>query len=197
MNDKETARKSENPSWDGLTLMTPRLLLRPIIPKDAADIFEYARNPNVGIHAGWQPHVTIEETLQIMDEVFLGQPHVFGIVLRETGKLFGTIGLIPDPKRKNSKVLMLGYAVGEEHWGHGYTTEAARAVLRYGFDSLGLDLVSVHCYPHNDRSKRVIAKCGFRHEGTLRQAEIRYDGAILGNDCFSLTSEEFRDTDPE
>lgn len=103
---------------------TERLVLRPITEGDAQDIFEYCQNPNVGIHAGWKPHDSIEETREIMKTIFLGQESVFGMTLKETGKLFGTIGLMPDPKRQNDKAMMLGYAISEDYWGNGYATEA-------------------------------------------------------------------------
>ena len=168
------------------TIETGRLLIRPIEDRDAEDIFEYAQGANVGINAGWKPHENIEETIGIMKEVFLDQENVFGIELKESGKLIGTIGLIRDMKRENDNVLMLGYAIGENYWGKGYMTEAAQAVVRYGFERLHLDLISAYCYPFNARSKRVIEKCGFLYEGKLHQAEKRYDGTILDNECYCL-----------
>jgi putative acetyltransferase len=64
-----------------------------------------------------------------MPIVFLGKENVYGIESKETGKLLGTIGLIDDPKRQNKQAHMLGYAIGEEYWGKGYTTEAAQALI--------------------------------------------------------------------
>lgn len=181
MNNLEISMKS---------IETERLLLRPIIESDATDIFEYSRNGNVGINAGWKPHENIEETKEVMKIVFLNQEYVFGIVLKETGKMFGSIGLIPDPKRQNDKTRMIGYAIGEDYWGKGFATEAVFAVLRFGFKETGLDLVSAYCYPFNERSKRVIEKCGFQYEGCLRLAEERYDGIVIDNNCYSIMNKE-------
>lgn len=167
-------------------LETERLLLRHIVESDAADIFEYSRNPNVGPNAGWKPHENIMETRGVMDEIFIGQEHMFGILLKKTNKLIGTIGLIPDPKRNNSRVMMLGYAMGEPYWGKGLMTEAAEAVIAYGFEKLSLSLISCTCYTFNKRSRRVIEKCGFEYEGCLRQCEMRYDGKVFDEYCFSL-----------
>jgi putative acetyltransferase len=55
---------------------------------------------------------------------------------------------------------MIGYAIGEDYWGKGFATEAVLAVLRFGFEELGLDLISAYCYPFNKRSQRVFEKCG-------------------------------------
>lgn len=74
---------------------TERLILRPIVESDAEAMYEYCKNENVGINAGWKPHESIGETREIMKLVFLNQEHVFGMVLKETGKLIGSIGLVP------------------------------------------------------------------------------------------------------
>lgn len=86
---------------------------------------------------------------------------------------------------------MIGYAIGQEYWGNGFTTEAARALLNFAFKELKLDLVSAYCYPYNERSKGVLKKCGFNYEGRLRLAEKRYDGEVLDNECYALLAEEF------
>jgi len=170
-----------------MKLETERLILRPVVIDDADDIFEYSRTANVGPSAGWKPHESRVETLEIMKLLFLNKESVFGIVLKETGKLIGSAGLIADPKRENNNVRMLGYAIGEAHWSHGYMAEAVRAILQYGFGNLELSLISAYSYPHNARSKRVLEKCGFTYEGTLKLAEKLYDGTIYDNDCWALT----------
>jgi len=169
------------------TIETERLILRPITENDAEALFEYCRNENIGSNAGWKPHESIEETREIMKLVFLDKENVFGMELKETGQLFGSIGLIPDPKRQNDQTRMLGYAIGENYWGKGYATEAVKALIRFGFEKLGLSLISAYCYPFNERSKRVLKKCGFEYEGKLRLAEKRYDGKIIDNECYSIT----------
>lgn len=174
-----------------MILTTKRLLLRPIAESDANDIYEYAVGENVGIHAGWRPHVNMDETLEVMEAVFIGEENVFGIVLRDSNKLIGSIGLVKDPRRQNDRAKMLGYAIGEKYWGNGYMTEAAKEMLAYGFNVLQFDLISVTCYSYNQRSRRVIEKCGFKHEGTLRLAERRYDDMVLDIECYSLLREEW------
>ena len=166
---------------------TERLILRPIIENDAEAIFEYCRNENVGKNAGWKPHESLEETREIMKQVFLNKENVYGMVLKESGKLFGSIGLVTDPKRQNDKTRMIGYAIGESYWNKGFTSEAVQALIRFGFTNLGLQLISAYCYPYNLSSKKVLMKCGFQYEGTLCMAEKRYDGAILDNDCYYIT----------
>ena len=167
-------------------------MLRTVAITDAQDIFEYSQRPSVGPHAGWKPHESLEETLDIIKLIFLEQETVWGIVLKETEKMIGTIGLIVDPKRENSSARMLGYAISDLYWGRGYMTEAARGAIRYGFVQCGFSLISAYCYPENERSKRVIKKCSFIYEGTLRLAEILYTGEVRDNACYSLTAEQFK-----
>ncbi len=165
---------------------TKRLILRQIVASDAEDIFAYSSGPNTGLNASWKPHETLRETRRIMQEVFLGQKSVFGIVLKETNVLIGNIGLINDEMRENDSVRMLGYALGENFWGHGFMTEAAKVVIDFGFETMHLDLISATCYPFNVRSSRVLEKLGFHYEGTLALAEKRYDGKVFDKDCYSL-----------
>lgn len=172
-------------------MQTQRLLLRPIVMEDAREVFAFSREQNVGPNAGWKPHASLRDTIEIMPKVLVGQQGVFGVVLKDTGILIGSIGLMPDVKRSNPRVRMLGYALSERCWGRGFTTEAARAVLHYGFETLHLDMISAYCYPQNERSQRVLAKCGFIYEGCLRQSELRYDGKTLDNLCYALTRERF------
>ncbi|HJJ50481.1 MAG TPA: GNAT family N-acetyltransferase, partial [Methanocorpusculum sp.] len=153
---------------------TERLILRQIVASDAEDIFANSCGPKTGLNAGWKPHATIRETREIMNEVFLGQKNVFGIVLKETDTLIGNIGLVGDYMRDNDSVRMLGYSLGEDFWGHGFMTEAAKVVIDFGFETMHLDLISATCYPFNVRSRRVLEKLGFRYEGTLALAEKRY-----------------------
>jgi putative acetyltransferase len=168
-----------------------RLVLREITEHDADDIFEYSSSLNVGPNAGWKPHESREETLDVMKSIFLDQEGIWGIVLRESGKLIGSIGLVKDPKRENEKTRMLGYALSDRHWGKGFMTQAVNAVLKYGFDELKLDLISAYCYPFNQRSKNVLKKCGFSYEGILKLAERIYDDSVYDNECYALTAQDY------
>ena len=72
-------------------------------------------------------------------------------------------------------------------------TEASREVIRYGFEELGLRMVTVNHYAFNKRSRRVIEKCGFQREGTLRGVESSPDGNPQDMVFYSLVAEELRD----
>ena len=171
-------------------LQTERLVLRPLVPDDVEDVFAYCSDPDIGPDAGWAPHRTLEDSRFFVEEI-ASSPHVFGVFEwqgnRETGPCIGSIGLIADPQRRNVDCLMLGYALAKPAWGKGYMTEAAREVIRYGFEELGLSLVSCTHYAFNARSRRVIEKCGFEHEGVLHAAEPAPDGTLQDAALYFLT----------
>lgn len=172
------------------TLETTRLILRPFIESDLEDLYEYAKSPNVGPNAGWKPHESMDETKIILND-FIEKDEVLAIVWKENNKVIGSMGLHKDPIRSADNVKMLGYVLSEDYWGRGIVPEATKEVLRYAFTELNLSLVTVHHYPFNHRSKRVIEKCGFRYEGTLRHCVKIYNDNIYDLVCYSMTKDEW------
>ena len=168
------------------SLETVRLLIRPFQEEDADAFFACCQNPNLGNNAGWAPHKTIEESREILQNVFIGQENIWAMILKDAQQLIGSIGIVPDPKRENPQVRMLGYWLDEAHWGKGYMTEAVQAVLNYGFNELQLSLITANCYPHNKRSQQVLERNGFIYEGVLHQAELTYNGNIFDHLCYYL-----------
>lgn len=167
-----------------------RLIIRAFQEEDATRLYELAKDSDVGIHAGWPPHKSIEDSKAIIKSI-LKQDNNFALVEKESGLLIGSCGLQKDPLRNNPLALMLGYWVGKEYWGKGYTLEAAQEIMNDGFKRLGIQLISVYCYEYNLRSQRVIEKLGFRKEGLLRQAVLRFNGDIIDELVYSMTKSEF------
>lgn len=173
------------------TLETERLILSKWHPRrDAKDLFEYAKGPNVGPNAGWAPHESIADSKMRIKKVFL-KSGIWKISLKGEGKAIGSIGFENDLRRVDMKSKELGYSLSEEYWGRGIMTEAAREVLRYAFGELKLDVVSIVTTPDNRRSLRVIEKLGFIYEGTLRAGQMTYDGKIKDTMCFSMLRREW------
>lgn len=173
------------------TIETERLILRDWNIDDVDDIYDYAKNPNVGPHAGWKPHESKSESLEIMQTLFIDKYDSWAIVLKENGKVIGSICYEEDVRRPGSGCRELGYAIGEDYWGKGLMTEAAKAVLQFAFEQMELEMVSIYRSPRNKRSGRVIEKCGFVYEGTLRKAYKTYDGSLRDAACYSMTREEY------
>ena len=102
-----------------------------------------------------------------------------------------SFGIRNDAKRENPHARMLGYWLKEECWGQGFTTEAVQSVLNYGFTQMDLHLITANCYPHNQRSQRVLEKNGFVYEGRLHQAELMHTGQIEDHLCYYLDHHSF------
>lgn len=170
---------------------TQRLLLRPFCQGDLEAFYGYAKNPNVGIHAGWKPHESMEESQQILNG-FIEEKEVFALVYQETGQLIGSVGLHNDWLRQTIPgCKMLGYVLDEAFWGKGIMTEAVHAIITHAFEEEKLKFLSVHHFTQNMRSRRVIEKSGFRFEGTLRQTYFNFDGRVFDSCCYSMTRREY------
>ena len=156
---------------------------------DTEALYAYSKDEPVGRNAGWKPHESLLESSDILHLVFLDQPSVWAVERRDDRRLMGSVGLITDSARQYGSARSLGYALGVDYWGQGYMTEAVRAVLRFGFEQMALDLISATCYPDNPASRRVLEKCGFAYEGTLHRAELLYNGEIKDHLHFYLTHE--------
>ena len=164
------------------TLETERLILRPWTLEDASE-FERLITPRAvtdgtlsyphPVPAGWG-----KERIGTMLERYVAGEHIdFAICTRATGELIGSTGLSIMTRFKRGH---LGYWLGVDFWGQGYATEAARAIVQYGFETLGLHRIEAGHYPRNPASGRVLEKIGMRLERTLR-------GHLLKGDVFEDT----------
>lgn len=171
-------------------LETERLVLRSFKEEDLKDFYEYAKSPNVGPNAGWKPHESEEETLQILTR-FMEHDNVWAIELKDSHKVIGSLGLHDDEKRTNTNGKMIGYVLSDKYWGRGIMTEAVKAVMEYAFEEENYDILTVYHYVGNKKSKRVIEKCGFKYEGKLRFASRLYNGEVVDDLCYSLSKNEY------
>jgi RimJ/RimL family protein N-acetyltransferase len=95
------------------------------------------------------------------------------VVLKDTGRLIGNCGVrVNDPDLREGNI---GYELGSRYWGQGYATEAAREIVRFGFEELGLHRIWSWCVAENTGSARVLEKVGMRQEGYLREKEYYKD----------------------
>jgi ribosomal-protein-alanine N-acetyltransferase len=106
----------------------------------------------------------------------------FAVTWRDGGEFCGGAGLRLDPAHEHAE---LGYWLGVPFWGHGYATEAARAVMNYGFDTLGLHRVYASYFAGNAHSGRVLEKIGMRYEGRMR-GHIRKWGRFQDLECYGI-----------
>ena len=126
----------------------------------------------MGPPAGWPPHTSVENSRQVINH-FLSAPETYAVCL--DGKPIGSIGL----KLKGFTDLTdredeceLGYWIGKPFWGQGLIPEAARELLRHGFEVLGMNAVWCGYYDGNEKSHRVQEKLGFVYHHTTENLEV-------------------------
>lgn len=129
---------------DYIMIETERLILRPWEESDAEALFKYASDPEIGPIAGWQPHASVEDSLEIIRTVFAA-PEVYAVVLKETGEPIGSCGIMftegLHSAAMNKDEAEIGYWIGKPYWGQGMIPEAVKALLERCFNDLMLDAV--------------------------------------------------------
>lgn len=146
-------------------LQTERLILRNWEVLDSEDMFEYAQSDLVGPNAGFKPHKSINESLEIIN-MFIENDDVYAIELKSENKVIGSIGIhnrCPDEKLSKLKQREFGYVLNPKYWGNGYIPEAVNYLIKYCFEKMKLDLIWCGHYDFNIKSKRVNEKCGFNY----------------------------------
>jgi ribosomal-protein-alanine N-acetyltransferase len=162
--------------WRPPTLTTVRLTLRAFTADDAEPLFEHARNPNVTRFTLWDAHQSVSDTLNFVHDYALlryreGTAEPYAITVTPDPRPVGACGCFW--AAKPHQTMELGYWLAEPFWGRGLTTEACRAVLALAFAEYGPERIQARVIDGNHASARVLAKLGFREEGTLRRSLFR------------------------
>ncbi len=172
-------------------LETKRLILRPLLESDKDAIFDYAKLPNVGPLAGWEPHKTIQDSISFIQYALrkkdYGQPGVWAIILKENMKMIGSIEIHSFKEYKGA----IGFVLHPDYWNKGYVTEASKMVIIYGFEVIHLKRLEYCHFKHNIASQRVCEKLEFTFEGILRNKYLLYDGTVLDDYVYSITSDDY------
>ena len=151
-----------------MILKTEHLTLRPWKERDAQALYELARNPKIGPAAGWPPHESIEDSLNVINTIF-SKRETYAILKEDT--LVGCVGLLfgEDANHQwEENSAELGYWIGEEWWGNGYAFEASEALIERAFSELDVERIFASYRIDNSQSKRVLEKLGFRYYCDLK-----------------------------
>jgi len=159
------------------SIHTERLHLRPFQESDTAEVARLVGDRAIAEMTLRIPHpytlADAESWIASQPDNFAGGKSMnFAATLRESGTLIGAFGLELD--RDNDRA-ELGYWIGRPYWNNGYGTEAAREVVRYGFEELGLNRIFAGYFARNAASGRIQEKIGFRHEGVQSQHVRKWD----------------------
>lgn len=176
-----------------MIIETERLILRPWREDDADALFKYACDPDIGPIAGWQPHTSVDASLEIIRTIFAA-PETYAVVLKDTGEPVGSCGIMftegLHSAEMNRDEAEIGYWIGKPYWGQGLIPEAVKALLARCFNDLALRAVWCGYYEGNSKSKRVCVKSGFRFHHTNRDV-LSPLGDIRTEHFYIMTKENY------
>ncbi len=177
------------------TLRTERLILRKIKQSDAEDVFEYSSDPQVSEFLLWRPHKSVEYTKEylayIKNEYRIGKFFDWAITVKDgiyKGKMIGTCGFTSFDLHNNSAEV--GYVLNRRFWGQEIADEALSRVIKFGFNDLLLHRIEAKYMLENDKSLRVMQKCGLSFEG-IRRSSLIIKGDYCDIGVCSIISDEF------
>ena len=176
---------------------TPRLHLRDFIEPDWKALHEYAKDKEVVKYLQWGPN-SEEQSVNFLRAIIAEhrsagskrRNYALAIVMKEEDRLVGGVRLtVQQPEHRNGDI---GYVLRRDHWGRGIVTEAASAILDFGFTKLGLHRIYATCALANAPSARVLEKIGMKREGQLR--EHRFEkGEWVTSYLYSILHREWRE----
>jgi ribosomal-protein-alanine N-acetyltransferase len=173
-------------------LITPRLVLRTFLTDDVPDIARLADDPRISRNALRIPYPYTEDDARKWlatqrEDALAGTGAVFAITGKGDGALMGACGLEVCREHRRAEV---GYWLGSDFWEKGYATEAATAVVGWGFSEMDLNRISATRFSDNPASGRVLEKIGMRWEGELRR-HVFHGGEFRDMVMYGILREEW------
>ena len=162
-----------------MIMQTDRIILRRWHEKDAAILYKYASDPDVGPRAGWPAHKSVEESREVIDRYFSNDA-TWAIVLKHIGEPVGCIGFYTYQQSNipiGEEDCEVGYWVAKPYWNQGICTEALRLMIAYCIHVRRFSTIYADYFTGNPASGRVMEKCGFRDTGRLNRCSH-----LLGGD---------------
>ena len=168
---------------------TERLVLRELTSADVEWYLEHFSKPEIAHGSGYPPPADLEAAKEEFDMYILGPWKEgsglrWGITLKDSNELIGSCGFYKwekDPHRKAE----IGYDLSPAHWGEGIMREALQAIIRYGFEKMDLNRITLLVISYNDRSIRLAERLGFVKEGVMRESAF-FDGRFIDDVLYSL-----------
>jgi RimJ/RimL family protein N-acetyltransferase len=188
------------PTYDGrmadldLPITTARLTLRPFTDGDADDLYAYQSIPEVARYLYWDARDRAASAVSLADKAARTRLAAEGdsLVLAAVrdGRVIGEVNLVWVSRVHRQGEI--GFVFHPDAQGHGYATEAATAVLRLGFDTVGLHRIFGRCDARNDASARLMERLGMRREAHLRHNEV-FKGEWGDEFVYAILDHEWRD----
>lgn len=176
-----------------VTIETERLILRRFEYSDDEAMLRYwvADEKIQSLYS--EPVYSTKEAVKELLDKYIGSYekndyYRWAVIDKKSGECIGQIAyFLVDSKNHFAEI---EYCIGSDFQCKGFATEAAKAIIRYGFEKINLHKVQICTKTINKASKRVIEKCGFTYEGTLRDY-FYMNGEYVGRLYFSMLRSEF------
>ena len=177
-----------------MQITTERLLLREFAAGDWRAVLDYQRDPRYLRYYPWDNRTEADARafVAMFREWQTEQPRrrfQLAVARRQDGRLIGNCGIRRKPD--NDWEADIGYELSPDCWGQRYATEAARAVVDFGFRELRVQRISSWCIADNVASARVLERLGFQREGRLRRNEY-FKGRWWDTLLYALLAEEWQ-----
>ena len=165
-------------------LLTPRLHLRPIAPRDAKPIFDgYAQDREVTRFLTWRPHTALWQTESyVADCMAATSSRTYVLEERSSERVIGALAI----RRTNNHAFDVGYVLERPSWGRGLMTEALAEVTRWALNQKGIWRLWTVCDVENVGSSRVMEKAGLSREGVLRRWIFHPNVSDEPRDCLVM-----------
>jgi ribosomal-protein-alanine N-acetyltransferase len=168
---------------------TDRLVIRKLEVADIDDVFVFTSDSHVTelttIFEIAKTKDDVKKYIEnIVDNYTKGIPDYWAIVYKENSKVVGIICIDISSRYRGD----IAYAIARDYWSKGIATEAAGAVIDFGFKVLGLKRIDATCDPRNIASVRVLKKCGMRYEGLLKSYSFMH-GSFCDRELYAIISE--------
>lgn len=172
---------------------TQRLILRPFTPEDAEAMFRnWASDPEVTKYLTWPAHSNVEVSQWVTNDwaSHYGEESFYqwAIVPKALGEPIGSIAAVKVDN--DAQWVEIGYCIGKAWWRKGFVSEALNALIAFFFEEVGAGRVQARHDTRNPNSGAVMAKCGMKYEGTLRQADRNNQG-ICDAAVYGILREEY------
>lgn len=169
---------------------TERLILNAITSSDIPQIVEYLQDKVYSDFTSNIPYPYRKEDaeywLQLAEEAFVKRQGFTFAIRNKDKKLIGAIGLHDEGSDKAE----IGYWIAIPYWNQGYVTEAAKAIVDFGFRELKFNKIFATYFPHNPASGKVLEKIGLKKEAILIQ-HLKKDGQYYDIPLFSIFRNEY------
>jgi ribosomal-protein-alanine N-acetyltransferase len=174
-------------------LRTKRLILRRFTMDDAEKLFNnWANDDEVTKYLVWPSHSNINVTKNVLEQWIRNYEkndfYQWAIELKEINEPVGSISAVK--QWDDIKMVHIGYCIGKKWWNQGIASEALSVLIRFFFEEVGINRIESRHDPNNPNSGKVMAKCGMKYEGLLRQADKNNQG-IVDTIYYGILAEDY------